>query len=307
MIATSTTKLPIVYLFGAGLVGTMLRDALTEAGDVMVVTDSMISPKIKIASTPAEVDLESVYLRLEKSFGPPSLLINAIGVIGKPNVDWCEDHKEETKYGNTDIAVGMARLAEKMNVPLIHISTGCIFSDFDGRVFMPGDEPNFSGSYYSWTKMEAEKQIREVFDASTNLRIEIHRIRMPFMQESSPRNLINKLLKYDTLVDSPNSMTCLEDYAQFVVKRVKGIIGYIGVKWMYTYHAVNKGAIAHSEIVSFLREFSDIKVGEKKYITPQELNTMTKVPRSTCVMGDEQLPDVRASLLNIIRNFKYVE
>jgi dTDP-4-dehydrorhamnose reductase len=30
----------------------------------------------------------------------PDVVINAAGKTGKPNVDWCEDHKEETLRSN---------------------------------------------------------------------------------------------------------------------------------------------------------------------------------------------------------------
>lgn len=26
----------------------------------------------------------------------PSLVLNAAGITGRPNVDWCEDHRQET-------------------------------------------------------------------------------------------------------------------------------------------------------------------------------------------------------------------
>ena len=30
----------------------------------------------------------------------PDVVINAVGRTGRPNVDWCDDHKEETMWSN---------------------------------------------------------------------------------------------------------------------------------------------------------------------------------------------------------------
>ena len=104
-------------------------------------------------------------------------IINCAGFIGKPNVDACEDHKNETLLGNTHLPAGLAQLCGDMDIPFIHISSGCIFTGYD-KQFSEQDAPNFTfdsgGSFYSGTKALAEQLI-----ARTNKNSYIFRLRIP--------------------------------------------------------------------------------------------------------------------------------
>lgn len=301
---------PIIYVFGEGLVGSRIVSALRENKHVTVVTNKQAPHGSRIRSTPAGIDIERILVDMTQTFGAPDLIINALGIVGKPNVEWCEDNKHETLYGNVDIPVDLGWAAAKRGIPMIHISTGCIFSDTEGKtIFSTDAEPNFLESFYSRTKADAEYQLRMLQEHNPEARIEIHRIRMPFFVDDDPRNLINKLLAYDTLVDSPNSMTCLEDYVDYVVKRAEEIIAdapdeFEPKGWFSIQHAVNKEPLAHSEIIEFLKEFGNVDVGKKTYITPKELNKMCKTPRSNCILGEEQLPATRVSMLRTVRDYK---
>lgn len=289
---------PVIYLLGDGLVAGHLAAELANEYDVARMPEGA-----RIRSIPPGIDLRDILRDMEATAGaPPAMIVNAIGVVGKPNVDWCEDHKEETTYANVFIPVSAAYLAMEYNVPFVHISTGCIFNSFDGHVFMPDEKPNFSGSHYSWTKMEAERMLRGVYLENKEAMINIHRIRMPFMRYPSERNLLDKLIKYETLVDAPNSITSLEDYAAWFAGYAFALLarkaGYYEIK-----HAVNKWPLSHREIVEFIRAFTDVPIGEKKYVTPQELNRRTRVPRSNCALGAEVLPESRLSLFNTIPEY----
>ena len=43
----------------------------------------------------------------------PDAVLNAAGVVGKPNVDWCEDHRVETIAGNTTLPIMIAEACQK--------------------------------------------------------------------------------------------------------------------------------------------------------------------------------------------------
>jgi hypothetical protein len=61
-----------------------------------------------------------------ESFGATHVL-NAAGVTGRPNVDWCEDHKIETVRSNV---IGTLMVADVCEVKGVHhtlFATGCIF------------------------------------------------------------------------------------------------------------------------------------------------------------------------------------
>src|SRR3989344_290490 len=84
----------------------------------------------------------------------PDIVINAAGKTGRPNVDWCEDHKEETLHANVTGALVLLEECLKRNIYLVHMSSGCIYEgDKGGAGFTEEDPPNFSGSFYSRTKL----------------------------------------------------------------------------------------------------------------------------------------------------------
>ena len=94
-----------------------------------------------------------------------------------PNVDWCEDHKEETIRSNvlglltlvdtaflngaihvTNFATGTSK-----RPPCTYSSAGCIYEYdvahpmYSGKGFTEQDNPNFDKSFYSKTKGLVEK------------------------------------------------------------------------------------------------------------------------------------------------------
>ncbi len=176
----------------------------------------------------------------------PDVVLNAAGVVGKPNVDWCENHQIETIKGNTILPIIIAEACQKENIYLLHMGTGCIFY---------GESPSKGGwkeddfanpiAVYTRTKYAADL----VLDTLDN--VGIARIRMPIDNISNPANLINKLAKYKTVVDVENSLTVVDDmidvFYRLLEKKATGI-----------FHVVNPGSIKHKEIVKMY----------KKYINP---------------------------------------
>lgn len=105
-------------------------------------------------------DREAVMTELDKY--KPSHVLNAAGSTGRPNVDWCEDHKVETVRNNV---IGALNLADCCHLKGIHITifaTGCIYSydeahPIDGPGYLESDPANFNGSFYSETKAYVEE------------------------------------------------------------------------------------------------------------------------------------------------------
>lgn len=88
----------------------------------------------------------------------PTHVINAAGITGRPNVDWCESHKAETIRTNVVGTLTLADVCKEQGVLMMNFATGCIF-EYDekhpqgsGIGFKEDDKPNFTGSFYSKTK-----------------------------------------------------------------------------------------------------------------------------------------------------------
>lgn len=203
----------------------------------------------------------------------PTWVINCAGKTGRPNIDWCETHKEETFFSNVVLPSFIANACKASGANMVHIGSGCVYSgDHDGRGFSEDDEPNFDQSYYSWTKIVSERYLRD----QDVLQI---RIRMPFSENPNPRNLISKLIGYKKVICVNNSVTCIPDMFEAVSllmqKNAKGI-----------FNVVNEGAI---NAVHVLEAYSLASGSRLSYevVSMDSLGSMT--PRSNCILSTQKL------------------
>lgn len=204
----------------------------------------------------------------------PQVIINAAGTTGRPNVDWCEDHKPETYFGNVHVPYLLAEGCRERGLKLFHLSSGCIYqADNNGVGWKETDEPNFQGSYYSHTKAVCER----LLTAYSN--VLICRIRMPFDKEPSERDLLSKLLKYEKIISFPNSITIVDDLLEVIKKMIaKDLTG--------TFNCVNENPITAKEILEIYEEESGKNLN-KQYVPIEEIKI--KAPRSNCVLSTEKM------------------
>jgi dTDP-4-dehydrorhamnose reductase len=89
-------------------------------------------------------------------------VINCAGKTGRPNIDWCEDHKPETLRSNTTGALVLLGECLQRCIYLVHLSSGCLYrGDSGGTGFGEEDPPNFLDSFYVRTKWWAEEALSE--------------------------------------------------------------------------------------------------------------------------------------------------
>jgi len=130
------------------------------------------------------------------------------------------------------------------------IGTGCIYEYDDrhpmgsGHGFTENDAPNFHGSFYAHTKALAEDLIRNYPNVLTL------RVRMPLSDDLHPRNFIAKIIKYERVVNIPNSMTVLHDLLPISVKMSERRL--VGV-----YNFTNPGVISHNDILDLYAKHID--------------------------------------------------
>ena len=145
----------------------------------------------------------------------PKYVINCAGKTGRPNIDWCEDHKNETTYSNVIAPFILAKACNLSSIPMAHIGSGCIYQgDNQGNGFTELDIPllDKQPSHYSLTKVLAET----ILDTMDILQI---RIRMPIDANlSNPRNFIHKIVNYKNVINCVNSMTIVEDMVSTTIQ-----------------------------------------------------------------------------------------
>ena len=210
----------------------------------------------------------------------PKFLINAVGYTGKPNVDACESDQAECLFGNAVLPGRIRTACEEVGIPWGHVSSGCIYSGSksNGGGWTEEDEPNFSFrngpcSFYSGTKALGEEVLKGAKDCY------IWRLRIPFNEEKSPRNYLQKLLHYSSLLEAENSISHIDDYinsclSSFTQECEPGI-----------YNLTNSGSITTRQVVKWMKEEG---VTDKEFtFFENEEDFMAKAvitPRSNCVM-----------------------
>lgn len=177
----------------------------------------------------------------------PKIIINCIGITGRRNVDDCELDIDGVLLANSFVPVFLAEVCLRKNIKLVHISSGCIFN-YDYKKDKPIKEASqdyFFKLFYSRSKIYSERAIEKL---SRDYNILIVRIRIPLINEKHPKNLLDKLLKYNKVIDIPNSVTYIPDF----VKALKHLVR-IDAKGVY--NVVNKGGLRYPVLMKIYQKY----------------------------------------------------
>jgi UDP-glucose 4,6-dehydratase len=210
----------------------------------------------------------------------PRFLINAAGYTGKPNVDACELAKSDCLDGNAVLPGTIRQVCEDLKITWGHVSSGCIYSGrrSDGKGWTEDDSPNFSFrsapcSFYSGSKALGE----EVLEGAENCYI--WRLRIPFNEERSPRNYLQKLLKYDSLLEAENSVSHLDEFCQKCVECFEKEVEP-GI-----YNMTNPGSVTTRQVTEWMRE-EGVTDKQFQFFEDEEefMSKAAQTPRSNCVL-----------------------
>ena len=250
-----------ILIIGKGYVGARCAEAWPDA----VVDESWIET------------VEDVKQILDKH--QPTAVLNAAGIIGRPNVDWCDEHQWETIQGNTILPLLIAKACQDKDVYLLHIGSGCIYygESPDPKGWRESDFANPEPTY-TRCKYAADLTL------STLPNVGIARIRMPMDYRPSSKNIIDKLVSYPKIIDVENSLTVIDDmvdvFRQLLEKKGEGVL-----------HVTNPGSIKHKEIVDFYREYVDPELPEKEWLDEDQLveDGLAKKKRSSNILQSSNL------------------
>lgn len=220
----------------------------------------------------------------------PDYIINAAGIVGKPNVDWCEEHKAETIRVNVIGTLNLVDIANSYNIHVTNISTGCIY-EYDekhpmgsGIGFTEIEEPNFKGSFYSRTKIQMEALLLE-YPNVLNLRI-----KMPISSELD-KGFVGKIIRYKKVINIPNSLCILDDLLPIAVDMtLKGIKG--------NFNFVNPGTLSHHEVLELYKQYFDVNHTYENF-SLEEQNLILKAKRANAELCANKLLALYPTILNI--------
>ncbi|KAK2634601.1 hypothetical protein Ddye_029393 [Dipteronia dyeriana] len=230
----------------------------------------------------------------------PTHVLNAAGLTGRPNVDWCEFNKLETIRGNVIGTLNLADLCREHGLFMMNYTSGCIY-DYDdahplgsGNGFKETDNHNYAGSFFSKTKSMVEELLKE-YDNVCNLRM-----RLPISSDlSNPRNIVIKIARFDKVVNIPNSMSILDELIPVSVEMAKRNLKGI---WNFT----NPGVVSHNEILEMYKNYID---PDFKWVnfSLEEQATVLVAPRCNNELGTSKLKKEFPHLLSIKESLiKYV-
>jgi UDP-glucose 4,6-dehydratase len=283
----TTDKESIKFLvFGGktGWIGQMVMDDLSRSGYACESADSRLENR------------ESILREIEEK--KPTHIINAAGVTGNPNVDWCETNKQATLRSNIIGALNLADVAFIKGIHMTNFGTGCIY-EYDeehslgsGIGFTEEEAPNFADSYYSSTKGMLDKLLMD-YPNVLNLRL-----RMPISSDLSPRNFITKITKYPKVINIPNSMTVLDEMIPLAIDLA--LMNEVG-----NYNFTNPGVVSHNEILELYREYVDSDFTWSNF-TIEEQDKILKARRSNNELDVSklkekfpQLKEIHESLIEV--------
>ena len=250
-------------IFGAGFLGKRLAASLH--GSVLVPTD--ITDRVAVSAVLRDHHADAV--------------LNCAGKTGRPNVDWCETHQEETYRSNVLGPLILAEECRKQGAYLLHFGSGCIFY---GASPAPGgwreDDAANPSAVYSRAKYAADLVLSKLPNVA------IARLRMPIDAAPGDRNLITKLARYGEVIDVENSVTVIDDLVEVVrgllTQRPSGI-----------FHATNPGTMRHRDLLGLYRDIVDPK-HEYTLIREEDLvaRGLAASARSNCILSNARLGEL---------------
>jgi len=255
------TEMKRVLIFGGktGWIGQMMGELVKkEENTELFIAESRVQNRESVAKELDEIK--------------PTHVLNAAGITGRPNIDWCEDNKPATMRTNVIGTLNLADLCDERGIHCTVYATGCIFvydekhPEGSGIGFTEEDIPNFDGSFYSETKGYMEPMLKEY---PTCL---ILRVRMPVSDDLFHRNFVTKIAKYDRIVNIPNSMTILTELLPASLAMAKK--GLTGV-----YNFTNPGVISHNQVMDLYKKYIDPSYTYSNF-TIEEQAKVIKAPRS---------------------------
>jgi len=221
---------------------------------------------------------EAVIAELERV--KPTHVLNCAGCTGRPNVDWCEDHKEETIRSNVIGTINLSDCCFLQNIHCSVFATGCIYTHDEahpigGPGYLETDPATFDGSFYSETKAYTENVLKAY---KNNL---ILRLRMPVSDDLHSRNFVTKITKYEHVVDIPNSNTILHDLLPAAILLAENNVTGI-------YNFTNPGAISHNEVLTLFKKYVRPDFTWKNFSLEQQ-SKVIKAGRSNCELDTTKL------------------
>lgn len=254
-----------IVLIGHGYVGNYIKNELEE-----------VSKRFRWVKYRHVTHTEPIFNLFHQDDSPVDFIINAAGYTGVPNVDSCEllENRQKCIDGNVTYPLSLSGL----NIPVLHISSGCVYNGYPTGGYTEKDKPNFdfgNGSFYSGSKALFQNLW---YGRGYGTKDYLFRIRMPFGPDTLNKNLLTKLSKYHKLIDKLNSVSYLPDVAKAAVYFA---LNHKDIPYGI-YNAVNPEPVKTSDIAEMFNF-------DKEWMNDAEFKTQAVAPRSNCTLNPAKM------------------
>lgn len=176
-------------------------------------------------------------LREKFKFIKPKYVISAAGISGKPTIDWCESHKDETINVNVICQLQLIQICKELGIHLTILGSGAVFNG--DKLFSETDKPNYTGTFYSKYRVVLENIIQ---DAYINDVLYL-RILYPITGDGNSKCFLEKLKTrteniHNTRITATIVPSLFPKLQYFMDHKLTGILNF-----------VNDGTISLSEIL----------------------------------------------------------
>ena len=222
---------PIDYvIFGSnGYLGSHITNILkTQKKNVIIINDRL-----------SDISTIKNKLILYK----PKYVINAAGLTGVPNIDWCDSNKEQTIETNITYQLTLCHICKELNIHLTIFGSGGIFNTTGTK------SDNEVGDYFDKFYSEARVYLENIVKHYSN--VLYLRINYPISSCENPKNLLVKLSKFNKIANTTLSMTCVDTLFPLLTTIIEN--NELGVM-----NFVNPGVINLVEIKKLYNAYNNI-------------------------------------------------
>lgn len=214
-----------------------------------------------------------------------------VNFAASASIDWCEKNKNATFWNNVLGAQNVAKVCKSNNVKHVFISSACVLQSLNEKDIKFEDSIPSPRCFYTETKLMAEKLIMEI-DPTTL----IVRLRLPISEVPHPRNVLNKLINYKSLIDCQESWVVVEDLLPEILRLIKE--DFKGIR-----HVANAGTMAPSELGLLLGH--DFNVFHKSDLD-EEMYAEGRARRTSTIVGSKYgyLPPIRERAKDVVRKWR---
>lgn len=178
----------------------------------------------------------------ELKFLKPKYVVSAAGISGKPTIDWCETHRDETIDTNLTQQLHLIQVCKTLGIHLTILGSALVY---DGdKYFTEDDNPNYHKMFYSHVRIQLENIIRDVYEND----VLYLRVIYPVTGDEHPKCFVNKIRSrkdniHNTNVSLTVVPTLFPHIKQLLNDKVTGILNF-----------TNDGSISLGDILKFCKE-----------------------------------------------------